>query len=59
MGLVAGPMMLIFMSLKTGLHAHGPEFTAAQITWVLRQIPLWSLAGLSAGIGFGLLSKTN
>lgn len=57
LGLASGPMVLLFMGLKTGLHAHGPEFTAAQITWVIRQMPLWSAAGLAAGLGLGLLSK--
>ena len=57
MGLLTGSLTLIFMSLKTGLHTHGPEFTAAQIVWIIRQIPLWSVVGLSAGLGIGLLTK--
>jgi hypothetical protein len=48
-------LTLFLMALKTGLHAHGPEFTAAQIAWVWRQLPLWSLAALLAGAGLALL----
>jgi hypothetical protein len=48
-------LTLFLMALKTGLHAHGPEFTTAQIAWVWNQLPLWSLAGLLAGGGLGLL----
>lgn len=59
-GLVAGltiPLLTLFlMALKTGLHAHGPEFTAAEIEWVLSHIPLWTAVGLLAGLGGGLLS---
>jgi hypothetical protein len=54
-GLGSAVMTLAFMSLKTGLHAHGPEFTPQEVRWVVRQIPLWSLAGLSLGLGVGLL----
>jgi len=54
-GLGSAVMTLAFMSLKTGLHAHGPEFTPQEIRWVVGQIPLWSLAGLSLGLGVGLL----
>lgn len=52
-------LALFFMALKTGLHAHGPEFTAAEINWVMRQIPLWTVVGALAGSGFGLLSYKN
>jgi hypothetical protein len=54
-GLCSGLLTLLFMSLKTGLHAHGPEFTVQEIGWVLRQIPWWGLAGLSLGLGLALL----
>ena len=46
---------LLFMALKTGLHAHGPEFTAAEINWVWQQLALWTFAGGLAGLGTGLL----
>lgn len=54
-GLGSGLLSLLFMALKTGLHAHGPEFTAEQIAWVVGRIPYWTLGGLLAGLGIGLL----
>ncbi len=54
-GLLSGPMTLIFMAVKTGLHAHGPEFTPDQITWAIHQIPIWTTVGFLAGLGLGLL----
>lgn len=48
-------MTLLLMAIKTGLHAHGPEFTTAEISAVWGQLPLWSLVGLLAGLGLGLL----
>ena len=54
---VALPLVTLFlMALKTGLHAHGPEYTPQEIAWVWRQIPLWTLVGGIAGFGIGLLS---
>lgn len=50
-----GPLTLALMALKTGLHAHGPEFTPLQISFVIAQIPLWGLIGLLAGFGLGLI----
>jgi len=55
-GLGSGLLTLLFMAVKTGLHAHGPEFTPQEITWVINQIPLWSVVGLLAGLGLGLLT---
>ena len=55
-GLGSSILTLAFMAVKTGLHAHGPEFTPAEIAWVLRQIPLWTAAGLLLGLGLGALS---
>ncbi len=48
-------LTLLLMILKTGLHAYGPEYTAAQIAWLWRQAPLWGAAGVLAGLGVGLL----
>ena len=48
-------MTLLLMAVKTGLHAHGAEFTTAEITAVWGYLPLWSLVGLLAGLGVGLL----
>jgi len=62
-GLLFGPVSLlstlIFMAVKTGLHAHGPEFTPDQINWILNQLPIGSAAGLLLGLGVGLLTKSN
>jgi hypothetical protein len=55
-GLGVGLLTLVLMGLKSGLHAHGPEFRPEQIEWVLSRIPLWSAAGLLVGLGLGLLS---
>jgi hypothetical protein len=46
---------LFMMAVKTGLHAHGPEFSAADIEAVWGQAALWSAAGLLLGLGSGLL----
>jgi hypothetical protein len=54
-GLGSSMMTLLLMVLKTGLHAHGPEFTPAEIGWVLAQIPLWTAVGLLIGLGVGLV----
>ena len=48
-------LTLAAMAVKTGLHAHGPEFTPAEIIWVWQQLPLWAMAGLLAGLGAGLV----
>lgn len=55
-GLGLIPLTLLFMAVKTGLHAHGPEFTPAEIAWLLAQAPLWSSGGLLAGAALGLFS---
>ncbi len=55
-GVALGPVVLLLMSLKTGLHGHGPEYTTAQITWVLAQWPWWVGAGALAGLGLGLVT---
>ena len=54
-GLGSALIALIFMAIKTGLHAHGPEFSPLELNWVFQQIPLWTLAGLLGGLGLGLL----
>ena len=60
LGLLAGilsiGMVLVFMAVKTGLHAHGPEFTPAEINWVIQQWTLWGTVGLLVGTAVGLLS---
>lgn len=54
-GLAAVGLTLIFMSVKTGLHAHGPEFSAADIGWVIDQSLLWTIVGGLLGGGLGLI----
>jgi len=54
-GLGSSTLTLLFMTVKTGLHAHGPEFSLNQIQWMLAQTPLWAIVGLLAGTGIGLL----
>ena len=54
-GAALGPAVLLLMALKTGLHGHGPEYTAAQIGWVVAQWVWWVGAGGIAGVGLALL----
>ena len=49
-------LALVLMALKTGLHAHGPEFSPAEIGWVVGQLPWWTAGGLAAGLGLGLVA---
>jgi hypothetical protein len=46
---------LFLMAIKTGLHAHGPEFSLAEMTSVWQHLPLWSVVGGLFGLGVGLL----
>lgn len=59
-GLLAGGgtafLTLLLMLVKTGLHAHGPEYTVAELASVVGSIPLWAAAGLLAGAGVGLVT---
>lgn len=48
-------MTIFLMAVKTGLHAHGAEFTLAEISAVWRYLPLWGVVGLIGGLGLGLL----
>lgn len=49
-------LTLFLMALKTGLHAHGPEYTPQEVAWVWRQLPLWAGVGTLVGLGIGLLA---
>jgi hypothetical protein len=55
-GLGSSLLTLVFMAIKTGLHAHGPEFTLQEIQWVSQQTPLWAAVGLLIGLGLGMLT---
>ncbi len=48
-------LTLFLMTLKTGIHAHGPEYTLREIAWVWAQMPLWSGVGALVGLGLSLL----
>lgn len=58
-GLAAGaalPLVTIFlMALKTGIHAHGPEYTEREIAWVWNQLLVWAGAGAFFSLGVALL----
>lgn len=54
-GFNSGIFTLLFMAVKTGLHAHGPEFSPVQINWLLQQLPWWTSGGLLAGLGVGVI----
>lgn len=47
-------LTLFFMALKTGLHAHGPEYTPSEVARLWSRLPVWSVAGLLGGLGLGL-----
>ena len=55
LGAGSGLATLIFMAVKTGLHTHGPEFSQAEIEWVLGNLTLWTAVGLLVGLGLGLI----
>ena len=55
-GTVAVGLTLTFMAVKTGLHAHGPEFFPWDINWLFQQPPLWTTIGLLLGISFGFFT---
>lgn len=48
-------LSLFFMVVKSGLHAHGPEFSPAELGWVVAQLPQWTAVGLLVGLGLGLI----
>ncbi|MFN2224590.1 MAG: hypothetical protein ACK2UH_18690 [Candidatus Promineifilaceae bacterium] len=49
-------LALFLMSVKTGLHGHGPEFAPAEIEWLFSQMPLWATSGAVGGLGLGMLA---
>jgi hypothetical protein len=56
LGLGSGILTLVAMVMKTGLHDHGPEFSRAEISWVIRQTPVWAAVGFLGGLGIGILT---
>ena len=57
LGLGSGLLTILLMAIKTGLHAHGPEFSAVEVNWIVQQIPLWVTVGCLAGLGLGLVMR--
>lgn len=55
-GFMSAMLTLLLMAVKTGLHAHGPEFSPSQIAWVIGQAPWWTSAGLLAGAGLAMIA---
>ena len=55
-GFAGAPLTYVAMVLKTGLHAHGAEFTRAEFEWVIHQMPLWTIVGLLIGLALGMLT---
>ena len=55
LGAGSGLLTFVFMAIKTGLHAHGPEFTQAEIAWVWEMVPWWTAVCLLVGLGLGLI----
>jgi hypothetical protein len=53
-GLGSALLTLGLMILKTGLHAHGPEFTAREFVWLVGNLPAWAGGGMLAGAGLAL-----
>jgi hypothetical protein len=55
LGLLFGPLTILLMVLKTGLHGHGPEFTPEEINWIIDRIPLFMILGALITSGLGAL----
>jgi hypothetical protein len=58
-GLLAGTLAplttAVLMAVKVSLHAHPyPDYTPEAVVAVVARLPVWSLAGLLAGIGLAL-----
>lgn len=55
-GAALGPAVLLLMAVKTGLHGHGAEYSAAQVAAVVGQSVWWVGAGVVGGVGLALLA---
>ena len=56
-GLIAPAAILGLMVLKTGVHAHGAEYTPLEILWVANQFWRWLIFGGILGLGIGLIQS--
>ncbi len=58
-GFLVPLLAVLLMVVKAGLHGHSvPDFTLAQISAVLRLIPVWSVVGLLVGGAAALFDRT-
>jgi len=58
-GLAVTPLAVLLIFFKSGLHSHGvPDFTPAQILFILQRTPFWAGVGLLTGLGSGMGRKT-
>lgn len=58
LGLAAPLIILGLMVLKTGVHAHGPEYSPAEIGWITQQMTIWPFVGGLAGFGLGIVGRS-
>ena len=57
-GLATPLLILGLMVLKTGVHAHGPEYSPAEIAWITQQITIWPFVGGLAGFGLASIGRS-
>lgn len=54
-GIIAAPVGLLLMAIKSGIHAHDPpDFSIAQAFAILKGSLVWVFAGTSIGFGIKL-----
>jgi hypothetical protein len=54
-GLAIAPLAILLMAFKSGIHGHGtPDFTVAQMQFVLSRTPYFVLSGALVGLGSAL-----
>ena len=57
-GTTITPLILLFMVLKIGLHAHLiPDYSYEQFISIINRTPIWFTSGFLAGMGFGIILK--
>lgn len=57
-GVAVGPLAVLLILIKGGLHSHGfLDFSLGQITRLLYTIPLWGIGGLFVGLFMGLMYR--
>ena len=53
--LAVAPLTVFLIFFKSGLHNHDiPDFSPAQILFILQRTPLWAGVGLLIGLGSGI-----